>query len=263
MAHPEEAISTMVTRRGDRELYHLEQVFNALLRRLQTSHQTEIAVREGALQAQLNALQVQINPHFVYNTLNIISAKGMESGSEEISDLCDQFAQMLRYANDLRSRDASLGDELQNARRYLALAKARYEDLLSFTIEAPREALPMKIPKLTIQPLLENALAHGFAGCTGRREIAVVGRLEGSALKLTVRDNGNGFDPAMLEHLRAAFQKIAANAPREAVLGDGHIGLLNTFMRLHYYSRGKIRMHIYNDGGAVVELTLPRETGEE
>ena len=263
MAHPEEAISTMVTRRGDRELYHLEQVFNALLRRLQTSHQTEIAVREGALQAQLNALQVQINPHFVYNTLNIISAKGMESGSEEISDLCDQFAQMLRYANDLRSRDASLGDELKNARRYLALAKARYEDLLSFTIEAPREALPMKIPKLTIQPLLENALAHGFAGCTGRREIAVVGRLEGSALKLTVRDNGNGFDPAMLEHLRAAFQKIAANAPREAVLGDGHIGLLNTFMRLHYYSRGKIRMHIYNDGGAVVELTLPRETGEE
>ena len=91
----------------------------------------------------------------------------------------------------------------------------------------------------------------------------MVGRLEGGALKLTVRDNGNGFDPAMLEHLRAAFQKIAANAPREAVLGDGHIGLLNTFMRLHYYSRGKIRMHIYNDGGAVVELTLPRETGEE
>lgn len=263
MAHPEEAISTMVTRRSDRELYHLEQVFNALLCRLQTSHQTEVAVREGALQAQLNALQVQINPHFVYNTLNIISAKGMESGSEEISDLCDQFAQMLRYANDLRSRDASLGDELQNARRYLALSKARYEDLLSFTIEAPQEALSMKIPKLTIQPLLENALAHGFAGCTGRREISVVGRLEGDALKLTVRDNGNGFEPAMLEHLRAAFQKIAANAPREAVLGDGHIGLLNTFMRLHYYSRGKIRMHIYNDGGAVVELTLPRETGEE
>ena len=146
MAHPEETISTMVTRRGDREIYHLEQVFNALLRRLQDSHQTEVAVREGALQAQLNALQVQINPHFVYNTLNIISAKGMESGSEEISDLCDQFAQMLRYANDLRSRDASLGDELQNARRYLTLVKARYEDLLTFTIEAPEEALPMRIP---------------------------------------------------------------------------------------------------------------------
>ena len=213
MAHPEEAISTMVTRRGDREIYHLEQVFNALLRRLQTSRQTEIAVREGALQAQLNALQVQINPHFVYNTLNIISAKGMESGSEEISDLCDQFAQMLRYANDLRSRDASLGDELQNARRYLALAKARYEDLLSFTIEAPEEALPMKSP------------AHHPAA-SGKRAGARLCRLyrppgnrgggpswRASALKLTVRDNGNGFDPAMLEHLRAAFQKIAANAP--------------------------------------------------
>ena len=59
------------------------------------------------------------------------------------------------------------------------------------------------------------------------------------------------------------FQRIAANTPREAVFGDGHIGLLNTFMRLHYYSRGKIHMYIYNDGGAVVELTLPRQAEEE
>ena len=121
----------------------------------------------------------------------------------------------------------------------------------------------MRIPKLTIQPLLENALAHGFSGRTGRREIAVVGRLEGNKLKLTVRDNGNGFEESMLTQLRAAFQRIAANTPREAVFGDGHIGLLNTFMRLHYYSRGKIHMYIYNDGGAVVELTLPRQAEEE
>ena len=215
------------------------------------------------MQAQLNALQVQINPHFVYNTLNIISAKGMESGSEEISDLCDQFAQMLRYANDLRSRDASLGDELQNARRYLTLVKARYEDLLTFTIEAPEEALPMRIPKLTIQPLLENALgarlfrAHGAAG---NRRGGAPGRQQAQAHRAR---QCNGFEESMLTQLRAAFQRIAANTPREAVFGDGHIGLLNTFMRLHYYSRGKIHMYIYNDGGAVVELTLPRQAEEE
>ena len=79
-------------------------MYDEMLERLRASMRNEMALREGALQAQLSALQMQINPHFIYNTLNIISAKGMESGSEEISDLCDQFAQMLRYSTDARSR---------------------------------------------------------------------------------------------------------------------------------------------------------------
>ena len=71
----------------------------------------EIAMREGTLQAQLSALQTQINPHFVYNTLNIISAKSMESGNYEVIEICDQFAQMLRYATDTRSRTATVNGQ--------------------------------------------------------------------------------------------------------------------------------------------------------
>ena len=82
-------------------------------------------MREGTLQAQLSALQTQINPHFVYNTLNIISAKSMESGNYEVIEICDQFAQMLRYATDTRSRTATMAEELENVRYYLMLSKAR------------------------------------------------------------------------------------------------------------------------------------------
>lgn len=98
-----QALSTTVTSTRDPEIHELELTFNNLMLKQRESTLNEIAMREGTLQAQLSALQTQINPHFVYNTLNIISAKSMESGNYEVIEICDQFAQMLRYATDTRS----------------------------------------------------------------------------------------------------------------------------------------------------------------
>lgn len=257
MAHPEEGLTTMVTSLRDQDIYHLEEVFNDLITRLQRSHREEVSMREGTLQAQLSALQMQINPHFIYNTLNIISAKGMESGNEEIIEICSQFAQMLRYATDLQSKTATLEDELQNARRYLLLLKARYEERLSFTIDAPAFISALLIPKLTLQPIIENAVSHGFANQSGILEITVTGTVRDGQLILVIRDNGYGFDKDVLSRLTQAFVAIDAKSDFPEVNSNGHIGLINTYLRLHYYSKGKIRMRIYNDCGAVVELTLP------
>lgn len=238
-------------------------MYDEMLERLRASMRNEMALREGALQAQLSALQMQINPHFIYNTLNIISAKGLEVGSMEVSDLCDQFAQMLRYATDLRSRTATLADEVENARRYLGLVKARFEALLEYTIDLPEEAYGLLIPKLTLQPLVENALTHGFAGRNDRREIALTGVLEGNTLVLTIRDNGNGFEREMLNQLRTAFRSIEEGGAHRPDALVGHLGLTNTYLRLYNYSRGAMRMRLYNDCGAVVELTLPRRQQQE
>ena len=248
-----------VTSPRDYEIYALEQSFNDLLLRLRKSAQREVALQNTTLQSQLNALQTQINPHFVYNTLNIISAKGMESGNEEIMEICDQFAQMLRYSTDVRSRSASLAAEVQNAEHYLLLAKARYEEQLQFTISMPEGADDLLVPKLTLQPLVENALTHGFKGQNGQRVISLTGVIDGGSLRLTVRDNGNGFDEQVLSHLNEAFAHIDKEHTPYSDPADGHIGLINTYMRLHHYSRGKIRMSLYNDGGAVVVLNLPCE----
>lgn len=251
---------TTVTSPRDREIFNLEQTMNDLLTRLRNSAQREISLRNSTMQAQLNALQTQINPHFVYNTLNIISAKGMECGNEEIMEICDQFAQMLRYAADTRSKTATLSAEVQNAQHYLMLAKARYEDQLEFHIAMPENADALLVPKLTLQPLVENALSHGFKGQSGKRIIHLTGSVVDDQLRLAVRDNGNGFDEAILARLLAAFKEVdSANTPYSDP-ADGHIGLLNTYMRLHFYSKGKLRMSLYNDGGAVVEMTLPCES---
>lgn len=257
MAHPTENVNTMVTKYQDLDIYQLEQVFNDLINRLQISHHTELSMREGTLQAQLNSLQMQINPHFVYNTLNIISSKSMESGNEEVIEICNQFAQMLRYSTDLRSITATLGEEIENARRYLLLSKARYEDQLNFVIDIPAQFESLLLPKLTIQPIIENALTHGYAGRSDQRMITISGTVANGMLYLTIRDNGNGFDKEVLKQLRASFKQIENSQKTQSISNGGHIGLINTYLRLYYYSKGTIRMWLYNNCGAVVELKLP------
>lgn len=220
----------------------------------------EIAMREGTLQAQLSALQMQINPHFVYNTLNIISAKSMESGNYDVIEICDQFAQMLRYSTDTRSRTATMAEELENARYYLMLSKARYEDNLEFTIDVPENLTSLTVPKLTLQPLVENALSHGFNGANALRKLWITGHIEKAHFILEIRDNGNGFSEDSLSRLRRQIEQVENNQ-LSIQSGDGHIGLINTCLRLHYYSKGTMHMSIRNENGAVVTLTFLYDGG--
>ncbi len=251
-----EQLSTFVTSPKDFEIHELERSFNDMLLQLHDSTCNEIAMRESTLRAHFKALQAQINPHFVYNTLNSISAKGMESGNEDIVNMCDQFAQMLRYSTDTRSETATLGEDLAHVRNYLMLLKARYEERLTYSIHVPDEMNALVIPKLTLQPLVENAMTHGFGGNAGVRRVEIVGTIQAGQLCLEIRDNGCGFSPEVLEKLQRAISRINANSP-DAPDNEGHIGLLNTCLRLHYYSKGAMRMQIMNDHGAVVRVTTP------
>ena len=251
-----QALLSPVTSPSDQETHELEQVFDGLMLRLRDSAANEITLREGALQAQLSALQTQINPHFIYNTLNIISAKSMESGNFDVIEICDQFAQMLRYSTDTRSRTATMSDEIENVRNYLMLAKARYEDNLEFNIDVPENLSSITLPKLTLQPLVENAITHGFDGTNVKRKLSVTGQIQDGQLILEIRDNGNGFSDEMLQSLRERIAAIEEGKVSIEASG-GHIGLINTCLRLYYYSQGQMHVSIRNDQGAVITMTMP------
>ena len=250
------SLTETVTAPADKETHELEQVFNAMMLQLREKASTEMTLREGALQARLSALQTQINPHFIYNTLNIISAKSMESGNFDVIEICNQFAQMLRYSTDTRSQTATMAEEIGFVRSYLMLAKARYEDNLEFTIDMPENLGDITIPRLTLQPLVENALNHGFDGKNVLRRLSVSGHIEGGLLVLIIRDNGTGFSEEMLQSLRSRIRAIEEGTVSIESTG-GHIGLINTCLRLHYYSKGAMRIAIGNDNGAVITLTMP------
>ena len=234
-----------------------------MMKQLETLNANNLEYHERILmqdienkQSQLLALQTQINPHFIYNTLNIISAKSMESGNFDVIEICNQFAQMLRYSTDTRSQTATMAEEIGFVRSYLMLAKARYEDNLEFTIDMPENLGDITVPRLTLQPLVENALNHGFDGKNVLRRLSVSGHIEGGLLVLIIRDNGTGFSEEMLQSLRSRIRAIEEGTVSIESPG-GHIGLINTCLRLHYYSKGAMRIAIGNDNGAVITLTMP------
>ena len=250
-----------VTSSRDMEIRELENVFDQMMHQLREQASTELSLREGTLQAQLSALQTQINPHFIYNTLNIISARSMESGNYDVIEICDRFASMLRYSTDTRSRTATLAEEIENVRNYLMLAKARYEDDLQYTIDVPEDLNGITVPKLTLQPLVENALTHGFDGTNIIRVLSISGFVRGESLILEIRDNGTGFSEEMLENLRRRIREIEDGLVSIEATG-GHIGLVNTCLRLYYYSKGAMRVAISNDSGAVITMTFPKAGNE-
>lgn len=250
-------LDTFVTSSNDTEIHELEKHFNALVANLQNATKNEIAMRERTTNARLNALQAQINPHFVYNTLNIIAAKGLESGNEEVTDLCAQFAQMLRYSTDTRSKSVFVREDVEHVTNYLLLLKARYEDGLEYSIQIPEEMNAIKIPRLILQPLVENSIVHGFDAGVEVRRISIRGEIQKGEMLLEVRDNGRGFPPEVLTQLQAAIE-IILHQPGEEPQGNGHIGMLNTCWRLVHYNEGKpISMQVRNDNGAVVQLRIP------
>ncbi len=142
---------------------------------------------------------------------------------------------------------------------YLMLAKARYEDNLDFTIDVPENLSDITVPKLTLQPLVENAISHGFDGKNEQRRLSVTGQIRNAQLILEIRDNGTGFSEETLESLRSRIREIQEGSASIEASG-GHIGLVNTCLRLHYYSHGKMHMAIGNDSGAVITLTMPCKT---
>lgn len=252
-----------VTNPRDVEMRELEDVFDKQVMELKTAMRNDAELRESNLRSRLNALQAQINPHFIYNTLNIISAKSMEAGNEEVIDICGKFAQMLRYSTDLRSKTATLQEEIAHVRNYLALAKARLEDRLEYTIDIPDAFSHLTLPKLSLQPIAENAISHGYQGSSGTIHITISGTVdEDGCLHLLICDDGCGFGEEILSHLREEFSRIEAGELTEPENTSAHIGLVNTYRRLFYFSRGTIRMRVRNDGGAVVEL-IETHTSEE
>ena len=124
------------------------------------------------------------------------------------------------------------------------------------TIDVPDDLQAIKVPKLTLQPIVENALTHGYDGKNVLRVLSITGKISGENLLLEVHDNGTGFSEEILQNLRQRIDDI--NAGKVSAEGSSsHIGLVNTCLRLYYYSKGSIHMSLRNDHGAVITLSLP------
>ena len=151
-----------------------------------------------AAEAELRALRAQISPHFVYNTLTAV-ASFTRTDPDRARELLLEFADFTRYALRTGGQLATVADELRNTERYLVLEQARFGERLAVRLRVAPEVLPVAVPFLVIQPLVENAVQHGLEGATGRVTVTITAADDGADAVLTVEDDGAGSTPDAIE----------------------------------------------------------------
>lgn len=195
-------------------------------------------LEKSLTQAKLRALQSQLNPHFLFNTLHTISAL-MHIDVEKADKMVAKLSDLLRYALDnTDDHEVSLRDELNFLRRYLEIEQTRFGDRLTVSMDVPPELLEAQVPNLILQPIVENAIRHGIEPHARAGKIHLSARRDDGALILEVMDNGNG---------------IPANNKREG------IGTSNTRLRLQqlYGPAQTFTLTNQEGGGLLARISMP------
>lgn len=202
--------------------------------------------------AEFELLQAQINPHFLYNTLDTIVWLA-EAGDQKrvvsmVGNLSDFFRTSLNQGKDI----ISIREELAHVRSYLEIQQVRYQDILRYEITVPEDLYEYKIPKITIQPLVENALYHGIKNKRGQGTITVTGKSKENGFLLYVRDNGIGMTQERLNEVRAGIQKLSYT-------GKEIYGLynVNERIRLNFGETYGISIESTYGEGTCVSISLP------
>jgi two-component system, sensor histidine kinase YesM len=234
------------------ELEGLQLAFQDMHRKLRESMDEALEARAHELQATLLALQAQMDPHFVYNMLTTIGIMAEEGMTADITETVENLTHLLRYISSGKSSTVSIEEEIEYARRYLACMKLRFRDGLSYDIDVDPALLPVEVPKLIIQPVIENAMKYGLRNRPPWR-ISLRGEMHAGRWTISVRDNGPGFDPARLEEIRQKIE-MRMKAPPDPALSISGMGLLNisTRLRIFYEEDAVYRIENNPDGGAAV-----------
>lgn len=203
-------------------------------------------------ETQLRALQVQMNPHFLFNTLNMISRTALLSNSKVTMELIEAMSRILRYNLENESQAVSIDKELEIVRAYLLIQKTRFLDRLEFHVYA--NIVPdLMVPPMILQPLVENAIVHGLRDKERDATVVVEVSHHAKSIEVIVRDNGCGMNAETLARIRKMKNET------EATWGQGSIGLHNVNQRLSlFYGSDEIMAVESSPGeGTTVRLRLP------
>lgn len=220
--------------------------------------------REGQIQrTELRALQNQINAHFIYNVLEAIKMMAEIDEEYEIADAVTTLGKLLRYSMKLEGGGVRLERELDYIKNYVALMNLRFDYVVSLEADIPLELLGQLIPKVSLQPIVENAVIHGAAALCADSTITLTGACDRAGGRFTVRiaDQGQGMGPEALEHLR---RQIAGEEPARSSSGNG-IGLKNVQDRIQMaYGRSYgLRVESQPGGGTAVTVSFPFQEPRE
>ncbi|MDL2235376.1 histidine kinase [Christensenellaceae bacterium OttesenSCG-928-L17] len=260
---------------SSREVSHLYEAFDIMLRNTRQylvgiaenqalenelyHQQIKGLEMDNALQqAQLQALHAQINPHFIFNTINIGAKMAMMQGDDPVSEYLENVAEVFRY-NLEGLNEATLFEELGNVATYMQLLSVRFGAKLDFTltVQEGMDTDSYLLPRMTLQPLVENAFVHGVQPCEDGGKIAVDAKEQNGRAVITITNTGMQFPE---EKIRAIYSGTGMASPPGHISG---IGLQNVIKRLQLQFQMERPLEIFSaNGETIVQLSLQRQSEE-
>lgn len=240
---------------SENEIGSLTQSFNVMTHRIQELMEENIHEQEQKRKSELKALQSQINPHFLYNTLDSIIWMAEGKKNEEVVLMTAALARLLRQSISNEDELVSIGQEVEYVRSYLTIQKMRYKDKLEFSIEVDPAITANQIIKLVLQPLTENAIYHGLKYKESKGLLIVRGYEKGEDVVLEIIDNGVGMDEETLAHI---FEKHKVNYHSNGV------GVYNVQKRLtlYYGHEYGITYRSKKGEGTIATIVIPKSQEE-
>ena len=244
-------LSVRADARSTDEVGQLSQVFNGMLERISDLMNRMVEEQKGKRKYEFLAMQEQIKPHFLYNTLDNIHAMIFLKNTDDALRMCKALGQFYRSSLSGGNSLLTVEKELEIVNSYLVIQQMRFHNRFTFTIEADDAVKSWLIPKMIVQPLAENAIRHGIRDCDYPGEVHVRAFAKGDAVVLSVRDNGKGFPE----------DKIQALTSGEKIERDGEgFGLASVIDRLRIYYDPICSLEIVNNRpGCTVSILIRRK----
>lgn len=241
----------------------IRKVYDAELK----NQKTQLQLQEIELErhkAEFQALQLQINPHFLYNTLETINCYAIVQDSDEISEMVEAMAFMLRYSIQTKLEEITIANELNHVRNFMIIFKHRIGREFEIDVVIPPELLLEKMVRLTLQPIVENIFQHAFPdGIEPQHYIRVDAQLEGDRLLVIVVDNGVGMSETQLEVLqnRMSQNRLDEGEAKTLAYRRSGIGILNVHRRIQMVFGNEYGLHIESElgVGTRIIMSMPRE----
>ena len=238
----------------DRELYYL----------ISDKVNEEMYSKNLKMEAELHALQNQINPHFLYNTLEVIRGRALVQNAQDIADMTEALATIFRYNINRPGDVATLQEEIDNVRNYMLIQNCRFGDRFRFETEiedVEDGILTHVLPVLTLQPLVENAIYHGINERIGGGRIRLKAYLTQRDLLIIISDNGKGMDDVTLQEIHRKLVGASEGLPVEKKTGRGTgIALTNVNQRIKFYFGKEYGLDVKSTLGigTTITITIPR-----
>ena len=235
------------------EVGQLGNSFNKMIKEIRKLINMVYNEQKSKREAEIKILQAQIKPHFLYNTLDTIQWMAQEHGADDVVEIVGALTKLFRIGLSKGKEMIKISEELEHVNSYLIIQKVRYEDKLEYEINFDKEVLDYYILKLTLQPLVENAIYHGIKARRGTGKITINAKKVGDQLYLSIIDNGIGITPERMEEIKAMLggQKL-----EESTLGYGTFNV-NERIRLSFGNEYGLKFTSVYGEGTIIEISHP------